>query len=125
MALEAARPIFWCQNTDYNVSEAPEGVEVEMFRKRTNTCPDKSSVKDERARSSYSYDRELSSDTRQIQSLYKPTSLEDFKSLIQYRKSSSKSSKKLSAADQRFSVIQEEPDTSERRESISAGGTLV
>lgn len=32
MALEAARPIFWCQNTDYNVPEAPEVVEVEMFK---------------------------------------------------------------------------------------------
>ena len=113
------------QTDEEQEEQEEQEVEPEMFRKRTNTCPDKSSVKDERARSSYSYDRELSSDTRQIQSLYKPTSLEDFKSLIQYRKSSSKSSKKLSAADQRFSVIQEEPDTSERRESISAGGTLV
>ena len=32
MALEAARPIFWCQNTDYNVAEVVEVVEVEMFK---------------------------------------------------------------------------------------------
>ena len=97
-------------------------VEDEMFRKRTNTCPDKSSIKVERTRSSYSYDRDLKDDTRQRQT----TSLEDFKSLIQYRKSSSKSCKKLSAGDHRFSVIKEEPDTTgERRESVSAGGTLV
>lgn len=32
MALESSQPIFWCQNADYNVAEAPEVVEVEMFQ---------------------------------------------------------------------------------------------
>ena len=75
----------------------------------------------ERTRSSYSYDRELTSDRGQ--SLYKPTSLEDFKNLIQYNRKSSSKSSKISTADKRFSVIQEEPE--ERRESVSIGGTLV
>ena len=98
------------------------GDDRQLFRQRTNTCPDKRSPQVQRTRTSHSYDRELPSQTRQT--LYKPTSLEDFKKLIQYnRKSASKSV--LNSTDKRFSVIQEEPDQSERPDSVCVGGTLV
>ena len=56
--------------------------------------------------------------------LRKPTSLEDFKSLIQSRKEVSKSFHDiLHSFDKRFSIIQEEPEIIENK--IAVGGTLV
>ena len=56
--------------------------------------------------------------------LRKPTSLEDFKSLIQSRNEVSKSFHDiLHSFDKRFSIIQEEPEIIENK--IAVGGTLV
>ena len=75
-----------------------------------------------RSRISHSYDRDLPEETP----LIKPTSLEDFKMLLQDRKYVSKSFRDiLHSFDNRFSVIQEEPDITDRRMSSNFGGTLV
>lgn len=110
-----------CEDLDLRVSVQTQTNGEEMFRKRTNTCPEKMKTNIQRTRSSYSHDRELTGDKGQT--LYKPTSLEEFKNLIRYNKKSSKTSI-FSSGDKRFSVIQEESDQA-RRESLCSDGTLV
>ena len=103
-------------------------VQYPVFRKRTNTCPERPVMNPitSRSRTSISYDREL----REVSKKFiKPTSLEDFKHLIKTRREESKSFRNiLNSFDQRFSIIQEEPaelSDLNRPTSIAAGGTLV
>ena len=115
------------------------------FRRRTNTCPDVSStntcleaaptsdtregVNKVRPRTSQSYDREMR--TRpgpQAAAFSRQTSLEDFKTLIEYRRQDAVS-RSCHAGLQRFSTIEEDSRETEAALTTAPtpglGGTLV
>ena len=115
------------------------------FRRRTNTCPDVSSantcleaapapgsgegVNKVRPRTSQSYDREIR--TRpgpQAAAFNRQTSLEDFKTLIEYRRQDAVS-RSCHTGLQRFSTIEEDSRETEAALTTAPtpglGGTLV